>query len=94
MTTPDKAKWWKRLRGNEARSFLLEMKSLHLGNLQDPYSIDLGNLRGLQEGNPSLLPYQIRRDLFDLSDRHYQVRIASTDNHGPFFSQALDTATP
>jgi len=88
LTTPDDVKWWKSYSQNEARTFLLEMKSLRIGDLNEIYSIDFGNLKGFQVGNPSLPPYQIRLDLFDVSDRHYQIRIASTDNHGPIISQA------
>jgi hypothetical protein len=88
FTTPDDVKWWKNPEQNEARTFLLEMKSMQLGNLSDIYSVEFGGLRGFQEGNPALPPYQARLDLFDSADRHYQIRIAPTDHNGPVISQA------
>jgi len=87
-TTPDDVKWWKRSKQNEARTFLLEMKLLLIGNLNEIYSVDFGNLKGFQLGNPSLPPYQVRLDLFDSSDRHYQIRVSPTNDHGPIISQA------
>jgi hypothetical protein len=88
MSTPDQVKWWNGRDENEARSFLLEMKSFTIGNLRDIYSVSAGGLRGFQAGDPAIPPYRVRLDLFDSADRHYQIRIESTDKHGPVISQA------
>ena len=88
MSTPDQVKWWNGPTENEARSFLLEMKSLNLGNLRSIYAVNAGGLHGFQEGDPAAPPYRIRMDRFDSTDRHYQIRISATDNHGPLISQS------
>lgn len=88
MATPDQVKWWKTPAENEPDLFLLEQKSMRLGDIRDIYIVSPSGLRGFQEGNPAVPPYRVRVDLFDSDDRHYQLRIESEDNHGPALSQA------
>lgn len=87
-TTPSEVQWWKSPNENEARYFLLEMKSLDLGDMKAIYSVGIGEWRGFQEGNPALPPYRVRLDLFDLADYHYQIVISGKNGGGPAFSQA------
>jgi hypothetical protein len=88
FATPDDVKWWRGIKRNEAQSFLLEMKALRIADLTEIYSIDFGNFKGFQVGNPSMPPYRILLDLVDVNDRYYQIRIGPTDRHGPIISQA------
>lgn len=87
-TRPDQVKGWRGRTRNEADSFLLEMKDLKLGGLRTIYTVDVGSLRGFQEGDPNVRPYRVRIDLFDSADRHYEIQIASENGGKSSFSQA------
>jgi hypothetical protein len=87
-TTPDQVKWWGSPIQNEAKSFLLAMKSLKMGDTRSIYFVNFGGWRGFQEGNPALLPYRVRLDLFDSEDRDYEIIISPKSGVGPSFSQA------
>jgi hypothetical protein len=87
-TTPDQVKWWRSPYQNEARSFLLEMKSLTLTDMRVIYLVNIGGWHGFQEGNPAVPPYRVRLDLFDLADYHYELVISAKGDGRPAFSQA------
>jgi hypothetical protein len=87
-TTPTDLKWWRSRIRNEAASFLLEMKALKLGRAKVIYRIDGGNLRGFQEGDPQIAPYSVHLDIFDASDRHYQVGFEPAPGSRPDITQA------
>ena len=42
--------------------------------------------RGFQRGNPSLVPHQVKLELFDTADRHYRIWITS-NREGPAITQ-------
>jgi hypothetical protein len=87
-TTPEDIKWW-RLRRWNARSFeLLLQKSIALHDSNVPYSVNFGEMRGFQQGDPSRSPYRVDLDLFDKNDRHYMIVIGSADENRPSISQA------
>jgi hypothetical protein len=87
-STPDQVKWWRSPDRNEASSLLLEMKSLKLGDRRAIYSVNIGQFRGFQEGDPALPPYRVRLDLFDLADYHYEIAMSAQSGSGPAFCQA------
>jgi hypothetical protein len=85
--TPDQVKWWRKPSQNEANSFLLESKSMLLGNLRSIYVVNVNGFHGFQEGNPEVAPYGVRLDLFDSNDLHYQFRIVAKDSLKPILTQ-------
>jgi hypothetical protein len=86
--TSDQVKWW-RIPSQNARDLaLLEMKRMALHDSGALYTVNSGELRGFQEGNPSVAPYRVHLNLFDGADHHYEIVIAAKENHGPVLSQA------
>jgi hypothetical protein len=86
--TPEELKWWYSRDRNEAASFLLEMKAMKLGGARVIYSIQIGNYRGFQEGDPQRAPYSVRLDLYDASDQHYEIVISSPGGGQAVITQA------
>jgi hypothetical protein len=86
---PEQVKWWKTRGQNAKYAILLLMKS----SFQDEchgaiYAIDSGEIRGFQQGNPSVAPYCVKLDLFDGADHHFQFKIDEYPERGPVITQA------
>ena len=86
--TPEDVAWWKPPSRNARSLALLEIKTLTLRNFGALYTVASGEMHGYQEGNPSIAPYRVQLNLFDSSDRHYEIWITSKVGQGPAFSQA------
>jgi hypothetical protein len=73
---PGQVKWWKTPGQNMKALSLLSMKStLQIENYGALYDVNFGNVRGIQQGSPSIAPYQVILDLFDDAVRHYEIEI-------------------
>jgi len=90
---PEQVKWW-RTRGQNQKDFtLLEMKSLVEDECHGAlYTINFGEMRGFQQGDPSVAPYCVRLDLFDKDDRHYKITFGEYAEQGPIVTQAAINA--
>jgi len=74
--TSDNVKWWKTRRQNAKDSTLLTVKGLMLiDGSPHFYVMEYGKICAVQQGNPSIAPYTVDLDLFDETDRHYQIRL-------------------
>jgi hypothetical protein len=88
VATPGQVKWWRTAHGNARNMFLLSMKMTALHGLGPIYSLHSGELRGYQEGDPSVSPYSVRLNLFDGAGHHYEITIADADGTRTALSQA------
>lgn len=86
---PEQVKWWKTSGQNARYATLLLMKSSFEIECHGAiYAIDSGEVRGFQQGNPSVAPYCVKLDLFDAGDHHFQIRIDQYPVRGPVVTQA------
>ena len=86
--TPGQVKWWGTPHGNARSMALLGIKMTATHELGTVYTVQSGELRGFQEGSPSVPPYRVQLDLFDGADHHYEITIADADGTSPVLSQA------
>jgi hypothetical protein len=86
--TPAQVGWLRTPKRNARALFLLETKSMMLRDSGQIYKLGLGEMRGFQTGNPMIAPYTVFLDLFDRSDRRYQIRISANAAGGPVLTQA------
>lgn len=86
LATPADLHWWKGRSATGRGALFLGLKSLDVGEAATLYSVRAGQIKGFQIGDPATFPYQVRLDLFDPTDRHYQVHISSIEK--PALSQA------
>lgn len=86
---PEQVKWWM-TRGQNAKyaTLLLMKSSFEIECRGAIYEIDSGEIRGFQQGNPSVAPYCVKLDLFDAGDHHFQIRIDQYPVRGPVVTQA------
>lgn len=85
---PERVKWWKTREQNTKDLSLLLMKSFALQTDGPLYLLGSGELRGFQQGNPSMAPYRVKLDIFDSADLHYEIGIDPAWNQGPAITQA------
>ncbi len=73
-TTPDQVRLFD-FRLKNARGMILLANKLSMvpsGN-EGLYDMRQGEMRGIQIGDPSVAPFSVRLELFDMNDRHYEL---------------------
>lgn len=85
---PEQVKWW-RTPGQNARDLNLLIRKYfdfqHCGAL---YSVNFGEVRGIQQGSPAVAPYDVKLDLFDSADKHYEITMGPRMHDRPVVTQA------
>lgn len=74
----EQVKWWKTPGQNTKDFILLVMKSTIQGEGEcrgGLYVVNFGEVRGFQQGRPSVAPYCVKLDLFDSAGLHYEITI-------------------
>ena len=74
---PEQVKWWKTPNQNAMDFDLLLMKETQTQLMEHGilYAVSFNEVRGFQQGNPSIAPYNVRLDLFDSVGQHYEIKI-------------------
>jgi len=72
----DQVKWWKTPYQNAVALKLLSLKGIiESGGRGALYVVRYGELCGIQQGDPTTAPYEVKLDLFDRADRHYEMTL-------------------
>ncbi len=91
QTTTGQVEWWNTPDHNRRA-----LKLLHLRLLGEPmvegtlYQIENKGMCGFQQGDPQTKPYRVWIELFDPSDRHYKLMIASERNTALFTQSQIN----
>jgi hypothetical protein len=85
---PTQARWWANRRQNVRTGILLGFKGMYITDADQIYDLNYPGMRGFQLGDPAIPPYKVKLDLYDKSDRHYEIVITGKDRNHPFVSQA------
>jgi hypothetical protein len=86
--TPDQVKWWKPRTENTQNMILLTLKSMEMHDFREIYTLEFGEMRGFQFGDPAVPPYKVWLDLYDVNNRRYQIWMVAHIPSQPFLSQA------
>jgi hypothetical protein len=86
--TPDDVKWWGSRSRNARALMMLGEKGTILGDSNSIHPIATEVLHGFQVGDPESTPYLVELELFDNSDRQYEIRINATHVHRAVITQS------
>jgi hypothetical protein len=85
--TPDRVKWWHWPSANQRDFLLLAFKSGELHKSEKIYSISTERMRGFQTGSPVVAPYNVTLELYDASDRHFELMLMNAEASKPVWTQ-------
>jgi hypothetical protein len=88
QTTPEEARWWQPRSHNARIAILLTNKLESLLDKGALYEINIGEMRGFQEGEPNSSPFQVTLNVFDPADHHYRITIKTREDNGPVLTQS------